>query len=59
MQTMTGMGGSVPIGQRGPAQAIAREIVAERNRQGLKTTWDGTWEKRVRVVLDWKGRGPS
>ncbi len=42
-----------------PAQAIAREIVAELNRQGLKTTWNGTWEQRIHVVLDWKRRGPN
>jgi hypothetical protein len=45
--------------EREPAQAIAREIVAELNRQGLKTTWDGTWEQRIHVALDWKRRGPS
>lgn len=38
------------------ALAIAREIVARIEEQGLKTHWDGTWETRIGVDLDWKRR---
>jgi hypothetical protein len=41
------------------ALAVGREIVAELERQGLRTDWDGTWQKRIRVVLDWKRRRPE
>jgi hypothetical protein len=47
--------GAVEDGERA-ALEIAREIVAALNRQGLKTKWDGTWEQRIRVNLDWKRR---
>jgi hypothetical protein len=44
--------------ERKPAEEIAREIVAELNRQGLKSEWDGTWEQRIKVTMDWKRRRP-
>jgi hypothetical protein len=39
-----------------PAIATARAIVAELERHGLTTNWNGTWEKRIAVELDWKRR---
>jgi hypothetical protein len=42
-----------------PAVQIAREIVATLHRYHLKTDWDGTYEKRIGVTLDWKRRLPS
>jgi hypothetical protein len=38
------------------ALAVAREIVAELEAHGLQTQWDGTWDKRIGVTLDWKRR---
>lgn len=38
------------------ALAIAKEIVDTLERSGLKTDWDGRWEKRIGVMLDWKRR---
>ncbi|MEP9358832.1 hypothetical protein [Sphingomonas sp. KR3-1] len=38
------------------ALAVAREIVAELEAHGLETQWDGTWDKRIGVMLDWKRR---
>ncbi|MDQ4087569.1 MAG: hypothetical protein M3177_06125 [Pseudomonadota bacterium] len=39
-----------------PAIATGRAIVAELERHGLQTDWDGSWEKRIGVALDWKRR---
>jgi hypothetical protein len=39
-----------------PAAKIGREIAAALKQQGLKVDWDGTWEKRICVSLDWKRR---
>lgn len=38
------------------ALIIAREIVAELERHGLVTDWNGSWDKRIGVKLDWKRR---
>jgi hypothetical protein len=38
------------------ALAVARDIVAALEAQGLHTEWDGDWERRIGVVLDWKKR---
>lgn len=38
------------------ALAIAREIVARIEEHGLKTDWDGRWETRIGVEIDWKRR---
>lgn len=42
-----------------PALATARAIVAALEKQGLKTSWDGSWDRRVEVALDWKRRLPA
>lgn len=39
-----------------PALAIGREIVAALERQGLKPEWDGSWDRRIELPLDWKRR---
>lgn len=39
-----------------PAVATGRAIVAELERQGLSTDWDGSWEKRIAVAIDWRRR---
>jgi hypothetical protein len=39
-----------------PAIATARAIVAELERRGLETDWNGTWDMRIGVKLDWKRR---
>lgn len=39
-----------------PAIATGRAIVDELARHGLETDWDGTWDKRIGVSLDWKRR---
>ncbi|OSZ70402.1 hypothetical protein CAP40_03060 [Sphingomonas sp. IBVSS2] len=38
------------------ALAVAREIVAELEAHGLETRWDGSWDQRIGVALDWKRR---
>ncbi|MDV3457727.1 hypothetical protein RZN05_12095 [Sphingomonas sp. HF-S4] len=38
------------------ALAIARDIIAELESQGLATHWDGSWSQRIGVTLDWKKR---
>lgn len=38
------------------ALEIAREIVARIEEHGLKTHWDGTWETRIGIDIDWKRR---
>jgi hypothetical protein len=38
------------------ALAVARTIVAELEAHGLETQWDGSWDKRIGVTLDWKRR---
>jgi hypothetical protein len=47
--------GAVQEGEK-PALNIAREIVAVLHRHDLKTDWNGTWEHRITVPLDWKRR---
>ena len=45
----------------GEAQAlgIGREIVAALEQHGLRTDWDGSWNRRIGVTLDWKRRWPA
>lgn len=38
------------------ALEIAKEVVATIQRHGLAVEWDGTWQKRIGVQLDWKRR---
>lgn len=38
------------------ALAVGREIVATLERSGLSTDWDGRWDRRIGVSLDWKRR---
>lgn len=38
------------------ALEIARQIVDVLEAQGLTTAWDGTWNQRISVSLDWKRR---
>ncbi len=38
------------------ALAIGQEIVSRLEEHGLSTDWDGRWETRIRVDLDWKRR---
>jgi hypothetical protein len=38
------------------AVAIGHEIVSRLEEHGLSTDWDGRWETRIRVDLDWKRR---
>lgn len=37
-------------------EAVAREIMAVLQAQGLATEWDGSTDTRIRVDLDWKRR---
>lgn len=43
----------------GAAIEIAQKVVAVLEAHGLTTTWDGTWERRIAVALDWKRRRGS
>jgi len=47
--------GSVLDGAR-PALGIASQAVEVLTRFGISTFWDGTWNKRIMVKLDWKRR---
>ncbi|RYD51650.1 MAG: hypothetical protein EOP60_10485 [Sphingomonadales bacterium] len=38
------------------ALAVARDVVAELQSHGLRTDWDGSWDQRIHVALDWKRR---
>jgi len=38
------------------ALAIGRDIVTQLQAHGLRTEWDGRWEQRIGVSLDWKRR---
>lgn len=38
------------------ALAVGRTIVARLEQHGLTTDWDGSWDKRIGVSLDWKKR---
>lgn len=40
------------------ALAIANEIADTLKKHGLKTDWDGTWDKRISAELKWQKRGP-
>ena len=37
---------------------IGREIVAALQHHGLKTRWNGRWDTRIKVMIDWKRRLP-
>lgn len=39
-----------------PALEVASAIVAELERHGLATRWNGSWDQRIGVTLDWKRR---
>lgn len=41
------------------ALAIGREVVATIESCGLKTIWDGSWDKRIGVTLEWRKRFPN
>lgn len=47
--------GSVDEGEEA-ALRIGHEVVDALARQGLQTDWDGTWDTRICVLLDWKRR---
>jgi hypothetical protein len=47
--------GSVLQGES-PALDIAQMIVKTLTRNGLKVDWNGTWQKRIAIKLDWKRR---
>lgn len=38
------------------ALMIAKDIVAQFESHGLKTNWNGRWEQRIGIELDWKKR---
>lgn len=38
------------------ALAVARDIVNQLEAHGLRTDWDGSWDRRIAVALDWKRR---
>ena len=38
------------------ALAVGREIVAQLAAHGLRTEWDGSWDRRIGVPIDWKKR---
>lgn len=50
--------GSIKDKQK-PALAVARQVVQTLNRHGLKTDWDGKFENRIFVKVDWKRRTNS
>lgn len=47
--------GSVDEGEAA-ALSIANEIAATFRRHDLQVDWDGTWNKRIAIPLDWKRR---
>src|SRR5262249_18722591 len=49
--------GAVAAGEAAAGQS-GREIVAALEAHGLTTQWDGSWQKRIGVQLDWKRRRP-
>ena len=38
------------------ALQVARDIVTRLEAHGLRTDWDGSWDQRIGVALDWKRR---
>jgi hypothetical protein len=38
------------------ALSVAQQIVAALEAKGLETEWDGSWDQRIGVSLDWKRR---
>lgn len=47
--------GSVAEG-REAALLVAQQVVATLNRHGLKTRWNGTWETRIQITMNWQRR---
>jgi hypothetical protein len=41
------------------ALGVAREIVETVERHGLETAWNGSWNTRIWIKLDWKRRLPQ
>lgn len=41
------------------ALAVAQEITNALSRHGLRVNWNGSWDKRIGVALDWKRRRSS
>jgi hypothetical protein len=39
-----------------PALAVGHDIVAQLEQHGLKPHWDGSWDRKIYVPLDWKRR---
>lgn len=50
--------GAVEEGEQA-ALDVAREISGEIESSSLKVDWDGSWQKRIGVKLDWKRRLPA
>lgn len=50
--------GSIEEGEA-PALAVAQEVVKCLREQGLKVEWNGAWNRRIEVPLDWKRRFPD
>jgi hypothetical protein len=50
--------GSVVQGEDA-ALRIGQEIVAALQRHGLHSRWDGKWDTRIRIDLEWKRRLPQ
>lgn len=50
--------GAVEEGEQA-ALDVAREISRELETSSLKVDWDGTWQKRIAVKLDWMRRLPA
>jgi hypothetical protein len=38
------------------ALAVANDIVTQLTAHGLRTEWNGSWNQRIAVSLDWKRR---
>ena len=55
-----GHGLHLAFGARGNGEenavAIAREVAAALRAQGLQVDWDGTYQRRLSVTIDWKKR---
>jgi hypothetical protein len=47
--------GSVEDGEAA-ALAVGKEVAEELRRYGLATSWNGRWDKRIGLKLDWKRR---
>ncbi len=47
--------GSILRGEEA-ALGIAKEVIEHLERHGLSTVWDGSWQTRITVQLDWRRR---